>query len=162
MNSNIVRDLAAIVLIFVIFFGGLYLIDTQKAMTDVFGVTPGVVEGKTPTADQYRQDFFMWSQVVLGVSLILTLMWYGLGEWGLRAHRMGDGSKLLIWVVLLVIELTIVVVAVLSGPPADFNAHVPVLIYLADGVLSFWLATVLFSPLDWKYVPPPAKLLRRW
>ena len=163
MNTNIGRDLVAIVLIFLAFFGGLYLLDSEKAITETFGVTAGSVDGKTtPKAEQYRQDFFLWAQVVLGVSLILTVFWYGLGEWGLRAHRISDGTKLLIWVMLLALELVMVVVAVLQGPLADLNAHVPVLIYLATGVLSFWLATVLFSPLDWKYVPPPAKLLRRW
>jgi hypothetical protein len=61
-------------------------------------------------------------------------------------------------------------VLVLSGGFAAFwipsqpslNAGSLLALYLASGVLFFYLATMLFSPVNVKYIVPGSKLLRRW
>jgi hypothetical protein len=162
MRNNIGRDLMATILIYGAYFGLLYAVYSTKALIDTFGVSPGAVGGTVLDGEAYREDFHLWALSVMAVSFVLTLVWYGIGEWGMKSHRVAEGTKLMIWGILLLLTLLAGAGAVSEGPPAELNSHIPMLIQVLGGSGFFYLATALFSPETCKYVPPGASWFRRW
>jgi len=113
----------------------------------------------------FLDDFNYWAAIVMGTSLLAVLSWYVLGEWGLRAQRTSSGSWMIIWFVLLTLVIISAFAAQFMGPkpsPESGNGDLLTLFFFGGGAFFYWLATVCFSPIAIKTVPPLAKYIRRW
>jgi hypothetical protein len=110
----------------------------------------------------FLESFNYWSLVVMGISLLVALCWYILGAWGPKAHSTSRGVWVTIWLMGLVVTIVAGVVALFFGPQASEKAYILGLYFISGGALFYYLATMLFSPVNTKYVVIGAKLLRHW
>jgi len=110
----------------------------------------------------FLESFNYWSLVVMGISLLVVLCWYILGAWGPKAHSTPRGTWITIWLMGLVVTVATGVVALFFGPQASQKAYILGLYFIGGGALFYYLATMLFSPVNIKYAIKGSKLLRRW
>jgi hypothetical protein len=153
MKNRSTIDLFCIIGLGAVFWAMIYLATTYDLLET--WVTPE--NGKT-----FGQEFSDWAMIVMGISFLAVLVWYVLGEWGPRAHTMSSGAWMALWVCLLALVLAAAFAAILLGPQATENSYVLALFFIGGGVLFYWIATVCFSPVGVKTIPPLATLVRRW
>ena len=113
---------------------------------------------------QFTDDFTFWALIVVGVSVLAVLVWYVLGEWGLRSTTMSSSGWTVLWVVLMLLVIgTAVTATILVGTEAAENGnwYWVGLFYVGGCLLYYWLTTVFFSAVAVKTIPP-GSFLRRW
>jgi hypothetical protein len=151
-------DLLAIVALYLIYWGGIILADMNN-LPDMLGAIPV----STVTGPIYRDHINYWADIVLGVSGFMMIAWYVLGEWGPRAHRTPSWTWALIWFVLLALVLGASTAATLTmGPETSEGMGALAALFFCGGIITFWLASVCFSPIGIKYIVFPAKWVRFW
>jgi hypothetical protein len=162
MRNRAPIDFLLIIIVFLI-CGGLIFSMIQFRWYLDLGVqmTTDPETRKVMTPDKFDDVYGFWCYVVAGVSLLCAFAWYVLGEWGPRANQLGSSTWMFIWLALLVVAIGIGVTAVFLGPEVGENAWILTLSYFLFGVGPFLVATVLFSPLNTKYIPPGSSLVRR-
>jgi len=116
---------------------------------------------KPMTAERFGELYEFWGGVIAGVSLLCAFVWYVLGEWGPRANKLSSMAWLFIWLALLVVAIAMGVLAVFIGPAATDNSWILIFSYLLWGAGFFYVATLLFSPVNTKYVVPGSSSVRR-
>jgi hypothetical protein len=122
----------------------------------IYGVYAGVaylIFGPDPDD---MMKYGQWALVMIGVSLLCTLVWYALGEWGIKPFA-PRSTWMAAWFLLL--ATTLVTAAVVTF--LDKDNPVPWLNFLG-GFGAYYFASVLFSPAGAKYLIWPAKLIRTW
>jgi hypothetical protein len=157
MTRRTVTDLMLIIAVYAVYWTCIYLA-TVYNLPQELQVIPQT--GVDPA--DFATNFNYWSLVVMGISLLSALSWYVLGAWGPKAHSTSRGTWILIWFMGLVASLTAGFIAIWLGPQASENAYVLAAIYLLAAALFYYLATMLFSPVNVKYVVAGSKLFRRW
>jgi hypothetical protein len=154
--KKIIIDLIGIVVLYALFFGLIYLMAiSSQPLLQRLNVVPASGSG-----DEYREGFRNWALIVMAVSLVATLAWYALAQWAFRVAIPVARSKRLIWLLWLAVTILAGFAAVFLGPAASVNAHIPALFYFLGGAGFYYLATILFSPVSYKYTPPGASALR--
>jgi len=122
-----------------------------------------VSTGPNITLDDWRQVFVHWAEIGLGVSLAAALFWFIFGQWFVGMNRWGNANKKRIWWLGL---LVIAVLGVLRGfvftPAVQEWGRLAWVCYVVNNLALYYLATVLFSPTSFKYVPWLAMRLRYW
>jgi hypothetical protein len=157
MTKRTVTDLMLIIAVYAVYWTFIYLA-TVYNLPQQLQVTP-----QTGVEDaDFLTSFNYWSLVVMGISLLAALGWYVLGAWGPKAHTTSRGTWTLIWFMGLALSLAAGFVAIWLGPQASENNYVLAVIYLVAAALFYYLATMLFSPVNIKYVVVGSKLFRRW
>lgn len=116
---------------------------------------------KPMSAARFQDLYETWSAEVAGFSLFCALAWYALGEWGPRANKLSSGGWFFVWLAGLIGVIVVGLIAVLSGPEASDNGWILAASYMLWGVGSYYVATVFFSPVNTKFIPPGASLVRR-
>ena len=111
--------------------------------------------------DLFQQNAY----IVLGASFVGMLIWFVAGEWIIQPFA-ASRTWYLTWILLFTVVLATAVYMSFQGP-LEPKSHDPVNYdaaawYLGTGLLSFYLASVLFSPTSAQYVIWPAKHVRRW
>jgi hypothetical protein len=148
--------LIGIIVLYALFFGLIYLMAISgQPLLQRLNVLP-----KEGTGEDYRDSFRNWAMIVMGVSLLATLLWYVLAEWGFRVAIPVAQGKRLIWALWLAVTILAAFAAVFFCPAASINSYIPTLFYFLGGTGFYYLATVLFSPVSYKYTPPGASFLR--
>jgi hypothetical protein len=153
MKNRALIDLCCIFALGAVYWALIYLACTNDVLESL-GVTPAV--GQT-----FTQDFSFWAQIGWGVSVLAVLVWYVLGEWGLRATTMSSSGWMVLWVVLLLLVVGTGMTAVFLGPQATENSYWLGIFYVGGGLIFYWLTTMFFSPVSIKTIPPGSSL-RRW
>ena len=93
---------------------------------------------------------------------MVTFAWYVVGQWGFKPHSTTSSTWLLVWLVGLVLVIGAGITAFWLGPIPSQNPARLAGFYLLSGALFYYLATVLFSPVNVKYIVPGSKTFRRW
>ncbi|HTS31697.1 MAG TPA: hypothetical protein VMH81_37760 [Bryobacteraceae bacterium] len=153
MKSRVPIDFLLMVFVYLICAGLIYGAVTMNWPSQL-GVQVGNVE-------DFLDRFLMWSEVAGGISIFCAFAWYVLGEWGPRANQLSSGAWLAIWFALFLAVILGAVAAVFLGPEATENAWVVAVCYVIWGPAFYYLATVLFSPVNTKYIVPGSGLIRR-
>src|SRR5262245_26460650 len=156
MKKRVIVDILSIVVIYAIY----WTIIIVGALPDYD--FPGGMGITAVDAEQFLEDFKVWSQLVMGVSLVATFGWYVVGEWGPKPHTTRASTWLLIWFLGLVVALGGGFLGSWFGPVPSENREVLAAFYVVSAALFFYLATLLFSPVNVKYVVPGSKWIRRW
>lgn len=114
------------------------------------------------TQQEWIDSFRTWALVGIVVAWFTSVIWYVLAQWGFKVNETKDTTARHIWFLLFLFPVVGVVISILLTPQTEEGAWVPKIFHLVNGILSYYLATVLFSPSAFKYTPPLAKLIRRW
>ena len=157
MTRRTITDLMLIIAVYAVYWSCIYLATTYN-LPQQLQVTP---QPGVEDAD-FLLNFNYWSLVVMGISLLAALGWYVLGAWGPKAHSTSHGTWILIWFMGLALALAAGFLAIWLGPQASDRAYILAAFYLVAASLFYYLATMLFSPVNIKYVVTGSKLFRRW
>jgi len=160
MGNRIVYDWLVILALYVLACASIFLLTSWAD-----GLGPDMPDRPDLTTEQFEELFQYASLGIVGISLLATLAWYVLGTWGLRAYSTGRGRWIAVWGIgLMLTFLAVLAALIVPGHPQVLHDNMTKLglFYAGIGVLPYYVATVLFSPADVKYVVPGSKALRRW
>ncbi len=113
------------------------------------------------TINQWIDTFRSLAVIGIASSLLAALIWFGLGQWGFRVDTWDDTGKRPIWLILLLIPVITAVVLMFKTPEAQEGAMWAYFFHLLNGLLCYFLGTLLFSPSSFKFSPPLSKVFRR-
>ena len=113
--------------------------------------------------EEWKASFQRWAFVCVGAASFASLLWYGLAQWGFKINRWEDAGKRSWWIFLFFLPILAIILSVIFVERAQSGLRFEQCVFLvANGLLSYYLATVLFSPLAFKYTPVLAKHIRHW
>jgi len=159
-NKQVGIDFLKIIVIYGVYWTLIYLAATYNVPGSL-GVIYHSPNGQVANEETFTEPLLLWAQVVMGTSLLCCLMWYVLGEWGLKPYKTQHGTWVLIWWVLLVVVLLTGILAAFMGPQATENGWVLAMFYLLGGAGFYYIATIFCSPVNTKYVVSGSRTLRR-
>lgn len=149
-----VRDVALMILIGFAFWA-LMQFGESRLLED------RVVPAAGTKLPQWLDNFQRWSTTGIGISTLSGLVWYGLGD---RAFKFYNWSKNFrpYWFALLLVPLALTVLNSWKTPQPNEGGFWAYIFYFLNNILTFYLATLLFSPPPVMYTPPGAELVRRY
>lgn len=121
-----------------------------------------VVPPANVTLEEWLDSFELWATCGIVISLLASIGWYALGQWGYNISTWKETDKRPIWWLFFLISLIGVALGMLLAKRAQEGMALAYLFYFINGALSFYLETALFSPLSFKYTPIGASKIRRW
>ena len=146
----------AMVIVGVLFF--MLLIPAEDQLMDSF-----VSTGPEITLDAWREVFRNWAQFGIAVALMAALLWFLLGQWVFGMNRWTNANKKrTVWLGLFVVAALAVVPGMVLTPTVQEWGRLAWLCYVVNNLSLYYLATVLFSPSSFKYVPWLATSVRYW
>jgi hypothetical protein len=153
MKSRVLIDFLLIVFVYLICAGLIYFAWDSN--------WPGQLGVQVGDVKDFSDRFLTWAEVAGGISLFCAFAWYILGEWGPRANRLSTGTWLAIWFALFLVVIVGSMAAIFLGPQATDNGWILAIFYLIWGPAFYYVGTVLFSPVNTKYIVPGSGLIRR-
>jgi len=154
MNQHIVR-IAGIVAIVGVFY---LLVSTGEYQLLYSSVLPP--DGTM--IEDWLSEFQKWAIIVIVVSGLTSLFWYIMAQFAFHVDSWKESDKRGFWGVLILAPVIAVIVAVLFTQGPKTGGWLVYLLYGLNGLLCYYLSTVLFSPPSFKYTPWGATKLRRW
>jgi len=119
-----------------------------------------------PPAEIKMEDwvaaFKTWGSVALAVSLIAALIWYVLAQWVFKISSWTDTRKRGVWGILVLLPVAGSVAACFLIERTQQGAVYAYLFLALNGLLCYYIATLLTSPSAFKYTPLGARTLRFW
>ena len=113
--------------------------------------------------EQWMASFQAWAFVCLGTAGFASLLWYFLAQRIFKINRWEDtAGKRPIWLLLSLLPAIAIVVSCICVERADSDLIVVYLFFIWNGLMPYYLATLLFSPSAFKYTPAGAKQIRFW
>ena len=124
-----------------------------------FDMKPSEVDN----VDQWRASFQKWAFICVGAAGFASLLWYGLAQWGFKINRWKDAGKRSWWILLFFLPILAITLSVIFVERAQSGLRFEqCFFFLINGLLSYYLATMLCSPSSFKYTPLGAKYFRHW
>lgn len=115
--------------------------------------------------EQWMPEFLEYGTYGILVAWLSAVLWYVFAQWIMKVNDISDSGKRIVWGLFTVVALLpVVVFSIIQSlqSPAQEGMFVPPLIYLLNFFITFYVSTLLFSPLSFKYAPILAKFVRRW
>lgn len=147
--------LIAILIVGVLFF--LLVIPAEDQLLDTF-----VSTGPDLTLDAWREVFRLWAQVGIGVSLLAALLWFGFGQLSSMNRWSNANRKRVVWLGFFLVAAAGVIPGMIFTPTVQEWGGLAWAGYIANNLSLYYLATLLFSPSSFKYVPWFSIRLRYW
>jgi hypothetical protein len=146
----------AIVMVGVIFF--VLVIPAEDQLMDSW-----VSTGPNITLDEWREVFRLWAQFGIAVALVAALFWFLCGQWIFGMTRwIKANNKRWVWLGFLLVAVLAVVPGMVLTPAVQEWGRLAWVCYVVNNLGLFYLATLLFSPSSFKYVPWLAMRVRYW
>ena len=124
-----------------------------------FDMKPSEVDN----VDQWRASFQKWAFICVGAAGFASLLWYGLAQWGFKINRWKDTGKRSWWILLFFLPILAIILSVIFVERSQSGLRFEqCFFFLINGLLSYYLATMLCSPSSFKYTPVGAKYFRHW
>lgn len=151
---NKVRDVAFTIILGLLFWA-LMMYGEARVLEDRVVPMAGT---KLP---EWLDNFKQWSTSGIAGSTLTGLVWYGLGD---RIFKFREWNKNFrpIWYMLLLVPLVLTVVNCWFTRQANEGGFLAYAFYSVNNLLTFYLATLLFSPPPVMYTPPGAEVARRF
>ena len=122
-------------------------------------VEPSVLDAFPPQLpsylemDQWMWSFQLWSLVCVGAAATASFLWYGIGQNVFNANGGKSYGKLGLWVFLFVFPVCAIILSILLIEEAESSLWMAYLFFGVNGLVPYYGATVLFSPVSVKYTP---------
>ena len=111
---------------------------------------------------QWMESFELWALVCVGAAAAASFLWYGIGQNVFNANGGRSYGKRGLWGFLFILPACAVVFSILLIEEAESSLWLAYLCFVGNGLIPYYLATVLFSPVAVKYTPIGAKKIRFW
>ena len=112
------------------------------------------------TIGQWISSFQKWAISCVVSAGLASLLWYILAQWGFKINRGTGAGKRIVWCLLFLVPIIIIIVSCIYVEEAESSLWLAKLFFALNGLFLYYLTTLLFSPLSFKYTPIGAKLFR--
>jgi hypothetical protein len=130
----------------------------EDSMIDSF-----VSTGPNMTLDAWRESFRYWAQIGIAIAAIAALTWFVLGQWFTNMNYWATANKKrTAWLGLFLVAGLAVIPGLVLTPTAQEWGRLAWAFYILNNLGLYYLATVLFSPSSFKYVPWLSMRVRYW
>ncbi len=155
MTLRAVRNLVGITGIAFIFY--LILTQLEKGLLqDMVYPIAGI------SIDNWIEQFSLLGFIGLIVAWISSLLWYITAEWFLKINSSKRSGGRIIWFLIFAMPIVTAGITILLIPGAQKGYFFSAVLQFVNITMSYYLATVFFSPSAFKFTPLGAKFLRRW
>lgn len=115
------------------------------------------------TMEQWKASFQMWAFICVASAGLASLLWYLFAQCTFKINRWEDSRKRPQWILCFILPSAAIVFSVIFVKKAEGGLRAEQLIFfVVNGLLSYYLSTLLFSPSAFKYIPIGAKRIRHW
>lgn len=145
--------------VLILLLGGLFYL---MAHYEVDFMKKFIMPPEGMTDEEWNVKFIIWGRYIIISAVAASLIWYAVGWF----HKINDWRgftmmKVLYYLIILLPAIICVWVQY-KIPTLDKGMFVVVLFYIVNGLLLYYILTILLSPPSLKYIPPGARNLRRW
>lgn len=105
------------------------------------------------TMDEWMDSFQLWAYVCVGAATVVNILWYILGQNVFKANNGKSYGKRGLWGFLFILPACAIIFSILLIEEAESSLWLAYLCFVVNGLLPYYLATVLFSPVSVKYTP---------
>ena len=155
MVLRIIRNMLGITFFAVLFYFA--LIHLEESL--VYNM---VIPMAGMNTEQWVSAFRKLAVIGIGVAWISAILWYVTAQWSIKVNKFSEAGKRAIWSLFFLFPVLTIVVIILLLPQAQEGSYISYFLQFLNGILSYYLGTLLFSPSSFKYTPPLAKVFRRW
>ena len=150
--------ISGIVVIIVIFSSIVVLVELPWLSANLPQLPEGV------TIEQWKTSFSSWALGGVGVAGVASLLWYGLAQWRFKINNPKDAKgKGLIWGLLFLFSIIgAIALSAMFTTQVKNGSTSAFLCFIVNGSLCYYLSTLLFSPVVFKYIPWGAAQIRFW
>lgn len=110
--------------------------------------------------DQWMESFELWALVCVGAAVAASFLWYGFGQNVFNANSGKSYGKRGLWGFLFVLPMCAVIFSIFLIEEAESSLWLAYLCFVVNGLLPYYVSTVLFSPVSVKYTPIGAEGIR--
>lgn len=103
--------------------------------------------------DQWMESFELWALVCVGAAAAASLLWYGCGQNVFKTNNEKSYGKRGLWLFLFTLPVCAIIFSILLIEEAESSLWLAHLFFIANGLIPYYLATILFSPVSVKYTP---------
>lgn len=103
--------------------------------------------------DQWMESFELWALVCVVAAIAAGFLWYVFGQNVFNANGGKSYGKRGIWGFLFILPMCAVVFSILLIEEAESSLWLAYLCFVVNGLLPYYVSTVLFSPVSVKYTP---------
>ena len=105
------------------------------------------------TMTQWLESFELWALVCVGAAAVASFLWYGMGQNVFNANGGKSYGKRGWWGFLFILPVCAVIFSILLIEEAESSLWLAYLCFVVNGLVPYYFATVLFSPVSVKYTP---------
>ena len=103
--------------------------------------------------DQWMESFQLWTLVCVGTAAAASFLWYGIGQNVFKANGEKSYGKRGLWGFLFILPVCAVIFSIFLIEEAESSLWLAYLCFVVNGLVPYYVATVLFSPVSVKYTP---------
>jgi hypothetical protein len=149
-------NIVCIILIAFAFFLLMVFVEENYVLNEI------IIPRADITLEEWLDSFRHWGTIGITVAATTGLLWYFLGQWMFEVNSWSKANRRPIWFLLFLGPIIAAALGVVFTTQSQGGAWAAFLFYLLNSTLCYYLATALFSPSSFKYVPVGASKLRRW
>ena len=114
------------------------------------------------TMEQWKESFEIWAFVCVGASVIAIFIWYLFAGKVIKTNYEIPSGKRGWWLLLFVLPAVAICLSIFLVEETESTPWLAYLCFVVNGLVPYYLATVLFSPTSVKYTPLGAMQMRRF
>jgi hypothetical protein len=158
MNLGIYFANMVCILVIIVLFG----VAVIYVETPILETYPPQLSGTgNLTIGQWISSFQKWAILCVVSAGLASLFWYVLAQWVFTINNRGEGAgKRIVWVLLFLAPIIMSIVSSIYVEAAESSLWRAYLLFALNGLLPYYLTTLLFSPLSFKCTPIGAKRIR--
>lgn len=103
--------------------------------------------------DQWMESFQLWALVCVGAAAAASFLWYGFGQNVFKTNNQKSYGKRGLWAFLFILPVCAIILSIFSLEEAESSLWLAYLCFVVNGLVPYYWATVLFSPVSVKYTP---------
>lgn len=138
-------------LFFLAVIGELFLLDANPPQ---LSVTTNLTMG------EWKESFKTWAFVCVGTAAAASFLWYIFAQKVFNINNRKSVGKRVIWTLLSLFPAAAIAASVILVERTESSLKWVYLLFALNGLLPYYLATLLFSPSSFKYTPIGAKGIR--
>ena len=96
------------------------------------------------TMDEWMDSFQLWAYVCVGAATVVNILWYILGQNVFKANNGKSYGKRGLWGFLFILPACAIIFSILLIEEAESSLWLAYLCFVVNGLLPYYLATVLF------------------
>ena len=112
------------------------------------------------TMTQWLESFELWALVCVGAAAAASFLWYGIGQNVFNANGRKSYGKRGLWGFLFILPACAVIFSIFFIEETESSLWLAYLCFIGNGLLPYYVSTVLFSPVSVKYTPIGAERIR--